>query len=124
DLWHLAQLFDPISLHHPLGAERKTVFAAKPVQVVLKPVGRPRVDGRAQYQQLLVADMRKQTIDAALDFGLHRIEEFIDRRADGDNDGPGATDLLWRRCENESLALQGSRQKWRRAMLDKRQLPR
>ena len=122
DLRHRAQFLDAVTLHHAFRAERDLELATKPLEIGIEPCGRPGIDGRTQNQQLPVVQIRQQSIDAILHRFLHRVEELVDRCADGDNDRAVATDRTRRRRENEPVVRQGFAQQRRRAMLDERQL--
>ena len=90
DLRHLGQFLDAVALHDALRAEGDFVLAAELRQIGVQPVGGARENRRAQDQQLVVGHMRQQVVDAALHGGGHRIEKFVNRRPDGDDDRAGA----------------------------------
>src|SRR5262249_57329612 len=93
DLWRFSELLDAVPLHRALRAERDLERAVVALEIAIEPFGRAGKHGRAQYQELAVSEMRKQRIDAILHHPAHGVEELVDRRADGDDERPGAGDL-------------------------------
>ena len=67
--------------------------------------------------------MRQQIVDAFLDDGALRIEKFVDRRADGDDDGAGLDIPAGALVKISRLSRERLDQQRLGAMLDERQLP-
>ena len=118
DLRHLAQFLDAVALHHAFRTERDLQLAALALDIGMQPVGGSGKHRRAQHQQLAVGEMRQQRVDAGLHYAAHGIEEFVDRRADGDNDRAAARNLIRRVREHQSLFGQRLGQQIRRVIFN------
>ena len=68
--------------------------------------------------------MRQQAVNAALHLRLHRIEEFIDWRANGDDHWTGMADRIGRRRKEQFIIGKRLGEKRRCAMLDEWQFAR
>ena len=107
DLRHRAQLFQSEALHHAFGAERHLQLAPLRVQISRQPVGGAGKHRRAQHDKLPVGQTRQQGVDASLHHATHRIEKFVDRRADGDDHRSAGRNAV--RAIGEHQALGGER---------------
>ena len=76
------------------------------LEMAVDPVGGAGKKRGAQHQKLAVVQMRQQRVDAVLDDVAHRIEKFIDRRADGDDDRAPVEISLGRLVKNRRLSAQ------------------
>jgi len=88
------------------------------LEVGIDPLGRARIKSGAQHQELAVAQMRQKAVDALLNGFSLRIEKFVDRSADGDDDRPIARNFRRPAGEQEAVLLQRLRKQTLRAMLD------
>ena len=121
DLRCFLQLAYAVPLHHALRAEGDLEVAGLAPEIAIEPIGRAGKYRRAQHQELAVGEIRQQPIDALLHHLPHRIEELIDGRADGDDDGARWDDIRRRRCKNEPVALERSPQQFLAAVFDELQ---
>ena len=73
------------------------------MQIRRQPVGGAGEHGRAQHDELAVGEPRQQCVDAVLDDAAHRIEEFVDRRTNGDDHWSASRDAVGRVGENQAV---------------------
>jgi len=109
-------------LYDALRTEGDAVLATEPLEITVQPVGGAGEYGRAQDYELIVVEVRQQIVDALLHRGGDRVEEFIDRRADGDHDRARAADRRRGRTENQLVLGQGLGEQRGRAVFDEGQL--
>ncbi len=121
DLRHVPELLDAIALNDALRTEGELEVAAHALEVAVEPVSGAGKDRRAEHQQLSVGEMRQQRVNAVLHHLAHRIEELVDRRADGDDDRPLDRDVRGRGGEQKALGLERPRKQLLSAMLDERE---
>src|SRR4029079_3610476 len=105
-------------LDNALGTERDLQIAALPLDESIDPIRRSRVERGPQPQKLSVAQMRQEGIDALLDDAAHRIEEFIDRRSDGDDHRAAGRYLARLAREEQALLSQRLGQQRLRPVLE------
>ena len=98
--------------------------AALPLDVGVDPVGGAGKERRAQDQKLAVAHVRQQRVDAILDDAADRIEELVDRRADGDDHRALGRNLAGLAGEEQPLVGQRLGQQFVGAALDERHAAR
>ena len=78
----LAELSMPWPWTMRSGQNATLRFRPLRVEITRRSIGSAGKERRPQHQQLTVAQIRQQRIDAVLDDVAHRIEKFVDRRAD------------------------------------------
>ena len=124
DLRRLLELADAVPLHDALRAEGDLELAVVALEMGIEPLGGAGKHGRAQHQQLAVGEMRQQRVDAVLNDLADGVEELVDRRADGDDDGARAGDLRRRGGKNQPVLLERPREQFLAAVFDERQSSR
>src|SRR5262249_9047441 len=112
---------DAVPLHHALRAEGDLEITLPVPEIAIEPIGRAGKHRRAQHQELAVGEIRQKPIDAVLHYLADGIEEVVDRRADGDDDGGRGREARGRSGENELVALERSEQQLLAAVFDERQ---
>src|SRR5262249_7341990 len=87
DLRRFLQLLYAVPLHHALRAEGNLEITLPVPEIAIEPIGRAGKHRGTQHQELAVGEIRQKPIDAVLHYLADGIEEVVDRRADGDDDG-------------------------------------